>query len=120
MDVINLLNSVETVEITTTGRTSGSPRRIEIWMYEIEGRYVITGTPGPRDWFANLRADPNMVLHLPGDVNLAAVASPVDDLEFRRRVFTADKTHWYRSQAALETLIETSPMVELQFPGLLA
>ena len=110
-----LLEKVETVEITTIGRESGKLRRLEIWMYAIDGRYIITGTPGPRDWYANLLADPRMTLHLPGGHDLGAVATPVDDIAFRRAAFTADKTWWYRSQAPVEELVATSPMVELSF-----
>ncbi|MDJ0924133.1 MAG: nitroreductase/quinone reductase family protein [Acidimicrobiia bacterium] len=113
--VRELLDNIETVEITTTGRSSGAARRIEIWMYAIEGRYVITGTPGPRDWYANVQAKPTLTLHLPGGIDLDAVATPVTDRRFRRQVFMAEQTWWYRSQTPLEELIATSPMVELQF-----
>lgn len=110
-----LLDNVETVDITTIGRFSGKPRRIEIWMYAIDGRHIITGTPGPRDWYANLLANPSMTLHLRGGIDLPAVATPVFDEEFRREVFAADKTWWYRGQVDLEELIATSPMVEMRF-----
>ena len=53
-----------TVDITTTGRRSGQPRRLEIWLLGIDGRYFITGTPGRRDWLANLQADPELTVHL--------------------------------------------------------
>ncbi len=106
--------------MTTTGRGSGRPRRIEIWMYAIDGRYVITGTPGPRDWFANLSADPRLVIHLPGGVDVAATAAPVSDQQLRRQVFTDEKTWWYRSQTTVDDLVQNSPMVELSFPGLTA
>ncbi len=76
-EIRRLLNTVETVDITTTGRLSGEPRRIEIWMYAIAGRYIITGTPGPRDWYANLMAEPGMTLHLPDDQSLEATARPI-------------------------------------------
>ncbi len=107
-----------TVDITTTGRQSRQPRRIEIWMFEVGGRYVITGTPGPRDWYANLLAEPALTVHLDQGVELAAVASPVRDVNFRRSVFTAPHTSWYLTQTALDDLIATSPMVELSFPSL--
>ena len=74
-----ILNKVETVEITTRGRSSGEPRRIEIWMYAIEGRYVITGTPGPRDWYANVSAFPHLTLHLPNGSDLEAATVTIDD-----------------------------------------
>jgi deazaflavin-dependent oxidoreductase (nitroreductase family) len=114
-EIRQLLAKVETVDITTIGRFSGEPRRIEIWTYAIDGRHIITGTPGPRDWYANLLANPSVTLHLPGGIDIAAVAEPVFDEEFRRKVFTADKTWWYRSQTDLEGLIATSPMVEMRF-----
>jgi len=53
-----------TLDITTTGRLSGAACRIEIWMMHVDGRFFITGTPGPRDWMANLKADPRLVVHL--------------------------------------------------------
>lgn len=115
-DTLALLRAAETVDITTVGRHSGRPRRIEIWMYEVEDRFVITGTPGPRDWYANLVASPQLTIHLPDGTNVAAMASPVTDLEFRRAVFTADKTWWYRSQTSVADLVANSPMVELSFP----
>jgi deazaflavin-dependent oxidoreductase (nitroreductase family) len=110
-----LLETVETVEITTKGRRSGEPRRIEIWMYAIDGHYIITGTPGPRDWYANLLANPSMTLHLPGNVDLDATAHSITDKRLRRAVFTAEKTWWYRSQTSGEDLIANSPMVEMVF-----
>ena len=104
-----------TVDITTTGRTSGLPRRLEIWMLFVEGRFFITGTPGPRDWFANLRADPRMTIHLKQGVHadVAATARVVDDESTRRWVFMHDDASWYRGQTPVETLIAKAPMVEL-------
>lgn len=110
-----ILDTIETVEITTTGRKSGQPRRLEIWMYAIGDDYVITGTPGPRDWYANVIARPRLTLHLPNGVDLEADVVPVIDPTLRRRVFTADKTWWYRSQTPVEQLIARSPMVRLVF-----
>ena len=110
-----ILDEIETVEITTRGRSTGEPRRIEIWMYTIDGRHIITGTPGPRDWYANVLAHPNLTLHLPGGTDLQATTIPIDDPAFRRRVFTNDRTWWYRSQTPTEDLIASSPMIELRF-----
>ena len=112
------LDANPTVDITTTGRKSGLPRRIEIWMFRIDDRYVITGTPGRRDWMANLGTDPRLVVHVPNGhdtLDLQAVATPVSDPEFRRRVFTAPHIGWYSTQAQLDTLVATAPMVEVHF-----
>jgi deazaflavin-dependent oxidoreductase (nitroreductase family) len=111
-----------TVDITTTGRTTGLPRRIEIWMLDVDGRFFITGTPGRRDWLANLRANPNLVLHLKrrGHVDLAARAAEVDDMTTRRAVLEHMNAAWYRSQEPLDVLVDTAPMVEVVIDGRVA
>ena len=113
--ISTVLDSVETVEITTRGRASGEPRRIEIWMYAFDGRYIITGTPGPRDWYANVLAYPHLTLHLPDGTDLEAAIVTIDDREFRTRVFTDPKTWWYRDQTPLADLVDSSPMIEMLF-----
>lgn len=106
-----------TIDITTTGCTSGEPRRIEIWMLAVDGRFFITGTPGRRDWMANLRADPRLTVHLKrhANVDLPATATVVDDEHTRRRVLEDASAAWYRDQEPLEQLVATAPMVELRF-----
>jgi deazaflavin-dependent oxidoreductase (nitroreductase family) len=106
-----------TIDITTTGRRSGQPRRIEIWMLDVDGRFFITGTPGRRDWLANLLADPALVVHLKrrAGVDLAARAAPLTDPDTRRRVVEHVSAHWYRGQAAVDDLVATAPMVEVTF-----
>jgi deazaflavin-dependent oxidoreductase (nitroreductase family) len=53
-----------TIDITTLGRRSGIPRRIEVWFHRVDGRWYITGVPGPRSWYANVRAHPQFIVHL--------------------------------------------------------
>jgi deazaflavin-dependent oxidoreductase (nitroreductase family) len=79
-----------TIEITTLGARSGVPRRIEIWFHRIDGRWYLTGRPGPRSWYANVRANPRFIVHLKHGVtaDLPATAVPVDDAT-RRQVITA-------------------------------
>jgi deazaflavin-dependent oxidoreductase (nitroreductase family) len=104
-----------TVDITTYGRRSGQPRRIEIWMLDVDGRFFITGTPGPRDWLANLRADPRLVVHLKRrtGIDVDATAVPVDDPATRRDVIEHLSASWYRGQTPVDELVETAPMVEV-------
>ena len=63
-EVRQALASDPTIDITTTGRNTGEPRRIEIWMLAVEDRFFITGTPGPRGWLANIRTNPRVVVHM--------------------------------------------------------
>ena len=74
----NALEQDETIDITTTGRKSGQPRRTEIWFRRVRGRTYITGTPGPRDWYVNMLADPRFIFHLKESVqaDLPARARP--------------------------------------------
>ncbi len=110
---IDRLGSTMTVDLTTIGRTSGLPRTIEIWWFHVEGRFIITGTPGPRDWLANVRQNPTIVITAPqGEFHGTAVE--VDDPNFKRTVFTHPSIGWYQTQAQLEALIETAPMIEIR------
>lgn len=106
-----------TVDITTRGRKSGQPRRIEIWFLKVDDTIYITGTPGPRDWLANLAADPTLVFHLKESIeaDLPARAFAVNDRSERRRVLEAMVASWYRDQSPIEHLIDRAPMVRLEF-----
>ena len=118
MDVLrDELADDPTVEITTIGRRSGLARRIEIWMLDVDGRFFITGTPGRRDWLANLRADPHIVVHLKrhADLDVEGQAVEVTDADDRRQVLEHLASHWYRTQTPLEELVATAPMVEVTF-----
>lgn len=118
MDVVRReLAGDPTVDISTTGRRSGQPRRIEIWMLDLDGRFFITGTPGPRSWLANLLADPSLTVHLKRSafVDLPAVAHPVRDPDLRRRVLEHLAATWYRSRAPIDELVAGAPMVEVLF-----
>ena len=102
-----------TIDLTTVRRRSGRPSRIEIWWFRIDRRFVITGTPGPRDWFANVLAEPSVTIHV-GGLDLAATATPTTDPAFRRRVLSDPQTSWYRTQAQLDRLVAEAPMVEVE------
>ena len=112
-DLLDHLASHLTIELTTYGRQSGEPRRTEIWWFRVEGRFVITGTPGRRDWMANVLADPRVVVHV-GGRDIEATATVIDDPVFRRRVFTDPGISWYSTQAQLDRLVELAPMIELE------
>lgn len=58
------LDQDRTIDITTTGRKTGQLRHTEIWFHNLDGELYITGTPGRRDWYANLLGDPEFTFHL--------------------------------------------------------
>ena len=118
-EVLAALRDDLTIDITTIGRRTGEPRRIEIWYLHIDGRFFITGTPGPRHWLANLRANPRFTFHLKETVtvDLEAVATEVRDEATRTMVIDHAVAQWYREQTDRHHLIAAAPMVEVTFPG---
>ena len=86
----NALSVDMTVDITTTGRRSGEPRRIEIWSHYFDGRVILTGSPGRRSWYANLVANPEFTYHLKERIHadVPATARPVTGEDQRRAILT--------------------------------
>ncbi|HLF42334.1 MAG TPA: nitroreductase/quinone reductase family protein [Acidimicrobiia bacterium] len=103
-----------TIEITTVGRRTGQPRRMEIWWFYVEGRFFITGTPGARDWYANVNRSPELIVHVAG-WDLPAMAHPIKDLETRSMIFDSELTRWYSDNAQRQRLIDDAPMIEVVF-----
>ena len=51
--------------LTTTGRVSGRPHRIEIWFALLEGTvYLLSGGTDRSDWVRNLMVAPEVVLEI--------------------------------------------------------
>ena len=103
------------VDITTTGRKTGEPRRIELVFHNFDGRVYISGMPGRRSWLANLEADPDFVFHLKGPIkaDLPARARVIKDPTERRDVLTRVAGVWRRTD--LDRMINTSPLIEVEF-----
>jgi deazaflavin-dependent oxidoreductase (nitroreductase family) len=117
-----------TIDITTTGRRSGQPRRIEICFYRFEDAVYLSGVPAPRsrDWLVNLAANPDFIFHLKHGVvaDLPAVAQVITDPAERRRVFT-DFVEDFNARngpgspwptAVLDEWAERSPLAKVSFP----
>jgi deazaflavin-dependent oxidoreductase (nitroreductase family) len=111
-EVLQALDRQRTVEITTIGRRTGLPQRIETWRYRAGGRYWLTGSPGPRDWYANLVAKPDFTLHLK-DRDLRVRGRAVTDPDERARTF-GDIVPGLDWAGSLEAWIEGSPLVEIE------
>lgn len=108
-----------TIDITTTGKRSGKPRRIEIVFHNIDGRIYISGMPSRRrrSWLANLEANPRFTFHLKGSVSadLPATAREITDEAERREVLTHVARAWRRND--VDTMVTYSPLVEVTFNG---
>ena len=118
-DVDAALERGHTIDITTTGRRSGEPRRIEIVFHNVDGRIYISGVPSPRKrrWLRNLEAEPQFTFHLKGKTraDLSAVARVIEDEAERRQVLPHIARPWNRND--LETMVRYSPLIEVTFPG---
>ena len=109
-----------TVDITTTGRKTGQPRRIEIVYHSIGGRVYISGQPRAdrkRAWLWNLEANPKFTFHLKGAVtaDLPATARVITDEAERREILEHVARAWRRTD--LETMVAHSPLIEVTFDG---
>ena len=106
-----------TIEITTKGRQSGKPRRLEIVFHNINGRIYISGIPSPnrRSWLANLDADPHMTFHLKGKTraDLPATARVIDEEAERREILPHVARNWGRTD--VEKMVRESPLIEVTF-----
>ena len=109
------------VDITTIGRTTGLPRRIEIFFHHFDGEYFITGRPGRRrrDWLANMVANPDFTLHLKRGVkaDLPATAVEITDPEARARILFRILTESWDStpeqaRTDLPSWVESSPLIQ--------
>ncbi|HSL77571.1 MAG TPA: nitroreductase/quinone reductase family protein [Candidatus Limnocylindrales bacterium] len=111
-----LLDRGGLVDITTTGRHSGEPRRIEIVFHNIDGRLIITGRASRRTraWIHNLAADPRMTLHVKGPLraDLPAHARVITDAQDRRAIADWVSTNAWPGTDP-ESMAAYSPMIEV-------
>jgi len=120
--VIEALNNGGIADITTIGRRSGLPRRIEIYFHHFDGQFYLTGKPGfKRDWQANIVANPEFTLHLKrgptGDLVVRGETEPDRD-ERARILLRALVESWgsdpERARADLDRWVDTSPFIRFR------
>ena len=116
-----VLRHGHTIDITTTGRITGEPRRIEIVYFNFGGRLYICGMPNPRKeraWLLNLRADPRFTFHLKSliQADLPGAAREVTDPAERRPIIELVAKAWRRTD--IDMMVEHSPLIEVTLDGL--
>lgn len=113
--VAEILSRGETIDITTTGRRTGLPRRIELVYHNIDGRIVLSGRPGfPRSWVANLQADPHLTFHLKRSLHadLPATGRVITDRAERELLLPPIADAWRIDRSLM---IASAPLVEVTF-----
>jgi deazaflavin-dependent oxidoreductase (nitroreductase family) len=108
------------IDITTTGRRSGEPRRIEIVFHNVGGQIVISGMPmrnRTRAWIHNLETNPNLTVHLKQAVSadLSGTARIVTDEAERRDLLVHVARNWNRTD--VDAMVAWSPLIEVTIPG---
>ena len=112
-------------DVTTTGRRTGAPRRIEIYFHQFDGEYYLTGRPGrKRDWEANIEADPNFTLHLKRGItaDIPVVGEAGIDADERARILRRALIESWdsdpdRVDRSLHKWVEQSPFVRFRPAG---
>lgn len=115
-DVNEALHRSQLIDLTTTGRRSGLPRRIEIFLHDEGGVLFITGMPRrdrTRDWIHNITADPGVIVHLKVGIqaDVTATARIVTDPREARPLIEAAARRWRRDD--VDEMIAHSPLIVL-------
>jgi deazaflavin-dependent oxidoreductase (nitroreductase family) len=115
-DVREALHRSQLIDLTTTGRRSGLPRRIEIFLHDEDGVLFITGMPRrdrTRDWIHNITADPNVIVHLKKGIeaDVPATARIIPDPHEARPLIEAAARRWRRDD--VDDMIAHSPLIVL-------
>ena len=102
--------------LTTIGRRTGRPHRIEIWFAAQDGRvYLLSGGRERADWVRNLQANPRVTVELGGETRAGAArvlrAGTAEDQRARELLVAKyqegdDLDEWGRT--ALPVVIEFS------------
>jgi deazaflavin-dependent oxidoreductase (nitroreductase family) len=113
------LHDSQVIDLTTTGRRTGRPRKIEIFLHADDGLLFITGMPRAdrtRDWIHNITADPRVVVHLKQSLSadIPATAYVVSDPAERRPLIEAAARRWGRTD--VEEMLQHSPLIVLAVP----
>jgi len=114
---VNALHHSQVIDLTTTGRRTGQPRKIEIFLHDKDGLLFISGMPRAdrtRDWIHNVTADPHVVVHLKQSrtpVDIPATARVVTDPAERRPLMEAAAQRWGRTD--VEEMVLHSPLIVL-------
>lgn len=109
-------------DITTIGRKTGEERRIEIYFHQFDGAYYLTGKPGrPRDWNANIIANPEFTIHLKKGVtaDVEVVGEPEPDREERAQILRRALVESWgsepeKAEASLHKWVSTSPFIRFR------
>ncbi len=110
------LPDLEYAYLTTTGRHTGRPHRIEIWFALVDGVvYLLSGRGDRSDWVRNLTISPEVVVEIGTErrTRRARIVTDVDEDALARGAVVAKYTPRYRGD--LEEWGRTSLVVAIDW-----
>jgi len=113
----SLLNSEQYCYLTTTGRVTGHPHRIEIWFaIDQDTLYMLSGGGERSDWVKNLRREDAVTVQIGADQFVGrarVVTDPTEDERARALVhdkyapgYRGDLANWRRSALPIAVDLE--------------
>lgn len=117
MTSIDALAATEFCYLTTRGRRTGDPHRIEIWFVGHEGGVYLMSDSDRADWYRNLVADPSVTLEIAGQTR-TTTAAPVDPGEAANASVRPAMAAKYQAGYAdnLERWSTTAWLVRVEWP----
>ncbi len=86
-DIQSPLHTANELHLTTTGRSTGLPRRVELWFAYDDGRInLLAGSAEdgrPNHWYRNLQANPSASVEIAG-ASLSVTMETVENTETER------------------------------------
>lgn len=115
---IEALAATEFCYLTTRGRRTGEPHRIEIWFVaHDDGAYLLSDSDRA-DWYRNLIADPTVTLEIAGQARVTT-AAPVDPEDPSNAAVRSAMAEKYRTGGAddLDRWSQTAWLVRIEWPA---
>jgi deazaflavin-dependent oxidoreductase (nitroreductase family) len=102
--------------LTTTGRHSGEPHRIEIWFALADGMvYLLSGGGDRSDWVRNLEVSPEVVLEIGGEKRTSKARVVTDPEEDARARWIVHEKYRPRSRGDLDDWGRTSLPIAIEW-----
>jgi len=114
---IDALAATEFCYLTTRGRRTGEPHRIEIWFTaHDDGAYLLSDSDRA-DWYRNLVADPTVTLEIGGQARTTSAAPVAGDDPSNAAVRPAMAAKYQQGYAEdLDRWSETAWLVRIEWP----
>jgi deazaflavin-dependent oxidoreductase (nitroreductase family) len=103
--------------LTTRGRRSGRPHRVEIWFAARDGRlYLLAGGRERADWVRNLRAHPSVTVEIGAETRAGRARFPAPGTPEDQRARDLLLAKYAGAEDDLDAWARTALAVMIDFP----